>query len=791
MSSGGRVQPPAGAIGRPAPVWAFELALLAPSLAAGIGLTRLTNAAGAARVVAPVVVAVVLGQFVAAVGRRLGAVASLVLGGLAVALVTVWWFEPSTVWWGLPTSRTLHAAGHALSQAVTVTRDSPTPVAALSPVVMCVSAGAGLASVVGRAVLPWPALVARRRALLWALAPSGGLFSYAALLSSGADRVQAASAYVGGLVVVALAADRLGPARGPSGGAIGIGGPPSANAALGATASAPLTVVVAVGAVLVAGPSLGATLPHAFLSATARTGPGAVGGPVSPVADAVALVDDVGSLLAAGHSHVFFTAHSDEPTYWQVAALTDFDGRSWRPPSSTWTAINSLEPVGVLPAPATPEPTSTFTGEVRVAGLRSTLLPVPPQTLVLDGAGDVFDPPVGAIRAGGTVTGTTYSFVAGSPSISPPAAGGGGGLAGRDLEPYLRLPREPAAVVALARRIVAGARTPFGEAEALARFFDSGRFHYSLTARQNGGDPLESFLFHTHTGFCQQFAGAYAVLARIDGLPTQVAVGFDAGAGQGKDSYVVTAADAHVWPEVYLGPSTGWVSFEPTPPTGTSTAIAAGVVYGSAGAPGGGPAGGPGSPVTTNPKERTGGGSTATSSAASAPSGRSGAGAAGRSSARGIGTPPWWVLALLALVVVAALAAIRRRLADVAAAVRTRALAPGPAVAVHWRRAARAFEHQAGARGRSETMAEHAARMTARFPDAGEPYAALAHLASRACYSDEAVGATDVDRARTLGAQTRGALRHRGRRAANRPGRGTAGPRWTGRHGDHAGSARG
>ncbi|MDE3087208.1 MAG: hypothetical protein KGJ77_10640, partial [Acidobacteriota bacterium] len=190
-------------------VWAFELCLLAPSLAAGVGLARLTDAPGAARVVAPVVVAVVLGQLAAAAGRRLGALASVVLGTIVVALVTIWWFEPSTVVWGLPTGRTVHAVGHALSEAVTVTRHAPTPVAAVSSVVMCVSAGAGFASVLGRALLPWPRHPARRRALVWALSPGAGLFAYASLLSSGIDRVQAAGAYIGAVALVVLVADRL------------------------------------------------------------------------------------------------------------------------------------------------------------------------------------------------------------------------------------------------------------------------------------------------------------------------------------------------------------------------------------------------------------------------------------------------------------------------------------------------------------------------------------------------------------------------------------------------------
>ncbi len=130
-------------------------------------------------------------------------------------------------------------------------------------------------------------------------------------------------------------------------------------------------------------------------------------------------------------------------------------------------------------------------------------------------------------------------------------------------------------MVALAHQIVATASGPAAEAAALARWFDSGRYRYTLTPpAASGPDALESFLFTTRAGFCQQFAAAYGVLARIDGLPTRVAVGFTTGDSVGRQRYQITGADAHVWPEVYLGPATGWTSYEPTPASsGESTGV--------------------------------------------------------------------------------------------------------------------------------------------------------------------------------------------------------------------------
>ena len=150
-----------------------------------------------------------------------------------------------------------------------------------------------------------------------------------------------------------------------------------------------------------------------------------------------------------------------------------------------------------------------------------------------------------------------------------------------ELAPYLALPAVSPQVVRLAHQIVAGAGTPATQALALARWFDNGRFRYTLSPpASTGPDPLSWFLFSSRQGFCQQFAAAFAVLARIDGLPTRVAVGFTTGSAEGHGEYRVTGADAHVWPEVYLGPSVGWTSYEPTPAT-SGEADGVGITSGS------------------------------------------------------------------------------------------------------------------------------------------------------------------------------------------------------------------
>ena len=71
-------------------------------------------------------------------------------------------------------------------------------------------------------------------------------------------------------------------------------------------------------------------------------------------------------------------------------------------------------------------------------------------------------------------------------------------------------------------------------------------------------------------GYCEQFAAAFAVMARTLDMPSRVAIGFLAPKQVGHDEWVYSAHDMHAWPEVYFRGS-GWVRFEPTPAGRTGT----------------------------------------------------------------------------------------------------------------------------------------------------------------------------------------------------------------------------
>jgi hypothetical protein len=99
-------------------------------------------------------------------------------------------------------------------------------------------------------------------------------------------------------------------------------------------------------------------------------------------------------------------------------------------------------------------------------------------------------------------------------------------------------------------------------------------FRVDLTAGAPGGHGLhqiEGLLFdtqHGHYGTAEQYASAFAVLARAVGYDTRVVMGFRP-RETGPGVYTVTGKDVHAWVEVRFA-SLGWVPFDPTPTRSTT-----------------------------------------------------------------------------------------------------------------------------------------------------------------------------------------------------------------------------
>jgi len=135
------------------------------------------------------------------------------------------------------------------------------------------------------------------------------------------------------------------------------------------------------------------------------------------------------------------------------------------------------------------------------------------------------------------------------------------------MQTYGQLPALDPRIAELASQITAPAASPYEKALALEAYLRT-RFGYTLEQPAPlPADPLAAFLFERRRGHCEYFATAMAVMLRTLGIPSRYVKGFLAGEyNDVGDDFIVRAADAHTWVEVYF-PGLGWVEFDPTPPS--------------------------------------------------------------------------------------------------------------------------------------------------------------------------------------------------------------------------------
>ena len=325
---------------------------------------------------------------------------------------------------------------------------------------------------------------------------------------------------------------------------------------------------------------------------------------------------------------VLFTVHSRQRVRETLMTLNHFNGNAWSRGSGSSAPVPLARFPGDVSSIETrpPKPVTQSSGfttieqAIQIGTLGGSWLPAPGVPEAVNGDG-----PVTRLGADGPVlatsslrAGLTYAVKSSVPPTNSSVVSSlGEFLQSNPPAQDLELPKPiPPSLVSLAHSLAGGAVTPYQTALRLQDYFLSGRFRYELPQVTPSGAiadasqsyvALESFLFHHKVGYCQQFATSFAVLARILGLPTRIAVGFLPGAQIGSDEYSVTGADVHAWPEVDLG-AAGWVTFEPTP--GVASASGPGSITGGTVppvSPGGST--GHGSPVH-NFRQITGGGQT-------------------------------------------------------------------------------------------------------------------------------------------------------------------------------------
>ncbi|GLW97294.1 DUF3488 and transglutaminase-like domain-containing protein [Microtetraspora sp. NBRC 16547] len=483
---------------------------------------------------------------------------------LAVAVFLSATFAKEETWaWVIPTKASLLRVGELLAEGFADIQHYAAPVPAEPGVSLLTATGIGLI-----AILVDLFAVRLRRAALAGL-PLLGLFTVpAAVLTEPVAWpafVIAAIGYVGLLVAdgrerlshwgrtVLVRRSRMAGADKADSGRLALTGK-----RIGATA---ITLAIVVPALI---PALS---PDPLFGFGVGNGSGRGGGSIG-IPDAIAKLS--GQLSQQQNATVLtYTSADDLPRYLRIYSLDVFDGTKW-----TVSPLRGRPEDRVSEGPLPPPPglgpgiaTKQVEGRINVSedidSLRFLPLPYPAVQVDADGDWRADQASRMVFSTRDEAAGLEYRVVVDEPRLSR-AQLDVMGTATPEAR-YLALPEQlDPKIAAMAKRVTSQGVTQYQKAVLLQEWFTkNGGFTYSLQTKGSGGDALSRFILTDRTGYCEQFASAMAVMARMVGIPARVSIGYTGGTKIG-NSWSVRTHDAHAWPELYFE-GAGWLSFEPTP----------------------------------------------------------------------------------------------------------------------------------------------------------------------------------------------------------------------------------
>ncbi|WP_340539576.1 transglutaminase family protein [Nocardioides sp. GXZ039] len=209
------------------------------------------------------------------------------------------------------------------------------------------------------------------------------------------------------------------------------------------------------------------------------------------------------------------------------------------------------------------------TVQVQFSRLGGNWLPSPgmPTSIALDGA--LIDRGTGTLYSREDTAGLAYE-VTGAFEDPPQDRLITAQLPQSGMKSMTELPPLPRQLGEFARQLGEGAATPYERATRIETLV---RSKYQLSPTAISGSALwriQQFLLGkpgetgARIGTSEQFATAFAVLARANGLPARVVVGFRPGETQEDGTRIIHGSDAFAWAEVYFA-ELGWVPFSPAP----------------------------------------------------------------------------------------------------------------------------------------------------------------------------------------------------------------------------------
>lgn len=271
---------------------------------------------------------------------------------------------------------------------------------------------------------------------------------------------------------------------------------------------------------------------------------------------------------AANPRHELFRVHGPEVPL-RLVTLDDYDGSSWSS-ATRFAAFGTTEepplPAGRRQQEITAEvqlldlvrPWLPTTGQPERISLREALLDTATGTVFVDDRDDDLTFSVTALRDAPRRADLPGATVPNSPAI----------------QRYLRVPELPYSLAEYARAVTRNAASPHDRALAIEAAVRGDRRFSTKAISGSAYWRIERFLLGkrgqpgAQSGSSEQFATAFALLARQNGLPTRIVVGFRPGTEQPDGSRLVRGEDALAWPEVYFD-GLGWVPFNPLPDDNT------------------------------------------------------------------------------------------------------------------------------------------------------------------------------------------------------------------------------
>lgn len=534
-----------------------ELSLLAVSTSVVFGFSRLF--AGWS-FFAPLIAVTVFTHLMLALTRRLslgvGLSAAVVAPGWA--LLTTWLWFPETTRWLIPGSTTVAAVQAAMAEMTNAFQELHAPVPALPGFLIAAAVALGIAVFLA----DWAAF--RLQSPMESLVPAVTIFAFATVLTADQHRTSSAILFAATTVCFMLL-QRTSTIDNPFPRVVRSSRP------LSTTGRGSMLVVggsICLTAVLIgslAGPRLpgvGDTPIYDWRTTGAGEAPRVT---VSPLVD-------IRSRLVDQSDREVFVVESAEKAYWRLTALDTFDGTIWRSGGRYSKASGALDSqdndtgdsvrlhqeftitgLDALWLPAAFRPVQIDSGKISVRHQEESA------TLIVDS--DTADS-----------NGLTYTVESVLPHVDPADLRAATDAAIPD-DIAQRYAQTPDGLSDMALQVASDVthgspNNPYDQALALQDFFRT-NFIYDLAAPPGHGDSAIDDFLVARRGYCEQFAGTFAALARSLGIPTRVAVGFTWGEQdpENPDRYIVRGRHAHAWPEVYFA-GFGWVPFEPTPGRG-------------------------------------------------------------------------------------------------------------------------------------------------------------------------------------------------------------------------------